>query len=180
MRGPIVFFLLIFILLVGCVQEAPSGAKNQSDNQTVANQTLTANATASPAPTDSAIRVGSAALCRVNSSNQVELFLFDPTRYAYELQSDGRVVLEMVYANETLYVHYLSPPVAECPWMFLTRSDLDTVHELGGVRFMTHGDLISRISADYCQTVPLMESVFSAPSEACPLRDVMLRAQRSG
>lgn len=161
------------LVVAGCVSS--SSSEPSSPNASIGNTSSNASLNASP---EVGPRQGQAALCFVASGdNQVELILLDAERYVYELKVDGRTTVEMVYLDEGLYVHYFSPPVPGCEWMFLSREDLGTVKQLGGLRFMSHAELANQLSADRCQVVPLEESVFSRPPSACPLQEVILRAQ---
>ncbi len=165
-------FLALAVVLLGCLQSTPSA----NENQTTLNQTPSSNVSAA-IPTVEGPRIASAALCRVVSPGQAELFLVDPTRYAYELQVVNGSGLEIIYANDTLYLHYVAQVVPGCDWLYFTQDDLASVDQIGGVQLLTHAELASRLSADTCQTVPLLEQVFTLPVDACPFREALLRAQ---
>lgn len=172
----IFLFLLVGLVLAGCVQPSVKS----TENTTVINQTsVDANVSnvSSTAYSNETVQVASAALCRVVSQDQSELFLVDSTRYAYELQVNGSARLEMVFVNDTLYLHYLPPVEAGCEWIFLTADDLNSVDSLGGVQLLTHSELVARLSVDTCQSVPLMEQLFAIPSKACPIREALLRSR---
>ncbi len=166
---PYLFFIAASALfLFGCLSAPSSNSTNHTGlNATVPNASATVQGP----------RVASAALCRVVSSGQSELFLVDATRYAYELQTENGTSLEILYVNDTLYLHGASPSVPECSWIAFNQDDLAFVDQIGGIRLLTHAELASRLSADSCQTVPLMEQVFTLPTNACPFRDVILRSQ---
>jgi|GEM_PF-3499763 len=176
-------FLASSVLLSGCLQSAPATGLNQTgSNQTTesnaSNGTPFSNVSAS-FPTPESPRVGAAALCQVASVGQVELFLIDPTRYAYELTQNGSTTLQMLYSNDSLFLRFSQSATPGCEWIYLTSSDLESVNELAGVPLLTHAELVSRLSSDSCKTVPLMEQVFTIPPNACAFRDVVLRSQAS-
>ncbi|MBI4361033.1 hypothetical protein HY572_04655 [Candidatus Micrarchaeota archaeon] len=170
------FLFLVFVVgalvVSGCVGSSPSGvSSNASTENESSNASLAPNASAG-------VPAKQAALCVVSSGDQVELFLFDESRYVYELTVGGRTSVEMVYVPDGLYVHFLSSISPGCDWAFLTQTDLESINEFSGIKFLTHAELANQISANQCQRVPLDESVFSLPPAACSFQEFLLRSAR--
>ncbi|MBI5226430.1 hypothetical protein HY994_04305 [Candidatus Micrarchaeota archaeon] len=179
-----VFLYVAFALLVfGCTQPTKSDSVNSSvpSNGSLAPLSNDSRLIAAPNQTNgSNLRPDSnatGALCLISTPGQTELFLVDSTRYAYELQINGTSRVEMVNVNDSIYLHYLTPLVRGCEWISLTPNDLDSVRELGGISLLTHRQLLSRISANDCRSVPIIGRVFDVPSVVCPIKEALLRAQ---
>lgn len=161
------FFLLFFVAagLLGCLGSAPESSDGN----------LTANA--SNASLDSSgVRVGQAAQCTYLSPGTRETIVVDAQHYAYLLEQNGTMSLAILFSNGTLFLRY-PEPVAGCTWISLSHDDLTAIDSLGGVALLTHEELLSQLSTDFCSVVPRDPLLFQVPESACPFRDVVLRAQ---